>query len=293
MTNWDLDGVISHRITVGKAYFLRTVTPAPQIISRLEAFLFLDMATLTILYSILFFFLRAQTRGLLKPSSPTDQHTIGDDFPLPTNTNQWEVTLGAPDDDPEDSPARTSGPVVITRSVAIYTEASSNQRPTLPNGNAQRTYHRITRVSVTLLIYPVLYVILTLPISMARIAEFAGHEWGLAFLHFGAGLFECTGWINVLLYTSTRKGLVSWDHLMFWRKKANLAGTSTVRTTKWNHSTPAPENEMDEFNSVKSVRRATSKTSASSVAALKNEFSTRAGSKVTESVESDDDSHFG
>jgi hypothetical protein len=257
-----------------------------------EAFLFLDMATLTILYSILFFFLRAQTKGLLKPSSATGQYTAADDFTPPTNAAQWQVTLGTPDGDPEAYPAPTSGLVVVTRSVTIRTEAPSNSRPSLPNGDA-RTYHRLTRVSVTLLIYPILYVILTLPISMARIAEFAGHEWGLAFLHFGAGLFECTGWINVLLYTSTRKGLVSWNRLTFWRKGANNAGPLRARTAKWNHFRAAPEDEMDEFGSVKSARRITSKTSASSVAALKNEFPTRAGAKATESGESDDDSHFG
>jgi len=250
------------------------------------------MATLTILYSILFFFLRAQTKGLLKPSSPTDQHTVADDLTMTANNTQWEVTLGAPDDDPEASPPGPSDPVIVTKSVTIYTESSSNPRPSPPNTNTRRTHRRITKVSITLLIYPVLYMILNLPISMARIAEFAGHEWGLAFIHFGAALFECTGWINVLLYTSTRKGLVSWDSLKFWKKRANAPVASSGRTGKWN-SRAATENEMDEFDSIHTARRVTSKTSASSIAALKDEFSRGPGQKVTEGGESDEDSHLG
>ena len=250
------------------------------------------MATLTILYSILFFFLRAQTKGLLKPSSPTDQQTVGDDLTMTTNTAQWEVTLGAPDDDPEASPARPSGPVIVTKSVAIYTESSSNARPSPPHVNNRQAHRKITKVSVTLLIYPILYMILNLPISMARIAEFAGQEWGLAFIHFGAALFECTGWINVLLYTSTRKGLVSWSRLKFWKKSANKAVPASRRTGNWN-SRAAPEDEMDEFDSIHTAHRITSKTSASSIAALKEEFSRGAGQKSTEGGESDEDSHLG
>jgi hypothetical protein len=229
------------------------------------------MATLTILYSILFFFLRAQTKRLLKESgTTTDQHTV-DDMTMTTNT-QWEVRLGNSDDDLEASPARPSGPVIVTKSVSICTEAHPNPRPPRSNVNGRRTYHQVNKVSVTLLIYPILYMILTLPISVSRIAEFAGQEWGLTVVYFSAALFECTGWINVLLYTSTRKGLVSWNRLKFWKRDKNNLNPSNGRTERWS-ACGTPGDEMVNFDSV----RKTSTPSASSIADLKEEISRGAG----------------
>ena len=243
------------------------------------AFLFLDMATLTILYSILFFFLRRQTKRLLKAGG-TENRTENRTEDLTTATNnQWEVRFG-PEDDLEAPPARPSGPVIVTKSVSVYTES---QATTKPHTNARRTYDQINTVSTTLLIYPILYMILTLPISISRISEFRGQELGLTFAYFGAALFECTGFINVLLYTSTRKGLVSWNRLKFWKKDSEKP--LNERSERWTVRN-APGAEMVTFDS----GRRPSKTSTCSIAALKEELSMGAGVKTRE-VESDAESH--
>src|SRR5271155_1062443 len=196
-----------------------------------EAFLFLDMATLTILYSVLFFFLRAQTKHLI--AGTTTDHPTTDDLRMTTHS-QWEVTLGTEGDDVEAAPPRPDGGVIVTKSVVVYTEGPTDSRTPRPNAPARRTYNRMNKVSVTLLIYPVLYILLTMPISISRIAQFAGQQWGLTFAHFGAALFSCTGFINVLLYTSTRKGLVSWSRMKFWKRDENDLRPSTGRTGRWN-----------------------------------------------------------
>ena len=133
--------------------------------------------------------------------------------------------------------------------------------------------------------------ILNMPISMARIAEFAGQEWGITFIHFGAALFECTGWINVLLYTSTRKGLVSWNRLRFWKRDDNPSRRPSDGRTRRRTDCDAPGHEMFDFGPVQMARK-TSKTSASSLAALKEEMSRGAGQNALEGVESDGDSHL-
>src|SRR5271170_545037 len=76
-----------------------------------EAFLFLDMATLTILYSVLFFFLRAQTKHLLKAGSTTDHQTT-DDLRMTTHS-RWEVTLVTERNDVEAAPPRQDGGVMV------------------------------------------------------------------------------------------------------------------------------------------------------------------------------------
>jgi hypothetical protein len=246
-----------------------------------EAFLFLDMATLTILYSVLFFFLRAQTKHFTA-GNMTDHQTT-DDLRMTTHSH-WEVTLGTegPGDDVESAPPRPDAGVIVTKSVAVYTEPTNSRTPR-PNAPARRTYNRMNKVSVTLLIYPVLYILLTMPISISRIAQFAGQQWGLAFAHFGAALFSCTGFINVLLYTSTRKGLVSWSRLKFWKRGENDLRPSTGRAGGWNIA----GDEMVRRDSVQ-MDRMNSKTSASSIRALKEELARGAGHQE---IESDGESH--
>lgn len=234
-----------------------------QVLCLTAAFLFLDMVTLTILYSILFFFLRAQTKRLLKAGG-TDNRT--DDL---TTNRQWEVRFGR-EDNLEAPPAHPQGPVIVTKSVSVYTESPAN-----PRTNTRQTYDQLNNVSIRLLIYPILYVILTLPISISRISEFRDQELGLTFAYFGAALFECTGFINVLLYTSTRKGLVSWNPL---GKKKPSSERSAGRTLG---------DEMVTFDPA----RRPSKTSASSIVALKEEISSDTGLKAME-VESDGESYL-
>jgi len=126
---------------------------------------------------------------------------------------------------------------------------------------------------------------------MSRIAEFAGHEWGLNFAYFGAALFECTGFVNVLLYTSTRKGIVSWNRLAFWRRDEKDLRSSSGRVRRWT-ARDTPEDEMVDFDSVPRAR-IDSKSSASSIAALKEEISRGVRQNAMDSGgESDQDSHL-
>ena len=241
------------------------------------------MATLTILYSILFFFLRAQTRRLLKAHTTTEQQTCDDSTMGTQHNQQWEVRLGSADGDIEAASTRPSGPVLVTKSVSICTETS---RPYRPPTNAQRTYHRMNKVSVTLLIYPAIYMLLTLPLSIFRIAQFAGKDWGISFVFFGAALFDCTGFINVLLYTCTRKGLVTWDALKFWKKGKNELRPQICWKGHWS-SRGTPESEMDVSRDPVQLGRMNSKPpSTTSFVGLKEDAAKVAG------TESDGDSHL-
>jgi hypothetical protein len=247
------------------------------------AFLFLDMATLTVLYSILFFFLRAQTRRLLRAHTTTEEQTCDDATMGSQHNQQWEVRLGSADGDAEAPATRPSGPVIVTKSVAIYTEAS---RPNRPPANTQRTYNRINKVSVTLLIYPAIYMLLTIPISISRIAQFAGKDWGVSFIFFGACLFDCTGFMNVLLYTITRKGLVTWDMLKFWKRKKTELRPPSRRNGRWS-TRGSPASEMDVSGEPVQLGRMNSKhPSTTSFVGLKEDAAKVGG------TESDGDSHL-
>jgi hypothetical protein len=81
-----------------------------------------------------------------------------------------------------------------------------------------------------LLCYPITYILLTMPLSITRLSQFAGNNWGLPAIHAAAAIYCCSGFINVMLYTLTRKGIISWDWLLR-RRKSTTSGTDNSEPT--------------------------------------------------------------
>jgi hypothetical protein len=104
----------------------------------------------------------------------------------------------------------------------------SEDRPTIHShrSDTNASHRRMNKVAVTLLCYPIVYIFLTMPLSITRLSQFAGNNWDLSVIHAAAGIFCCSGFVNVLLYTLTRKGIISWDW-MFRRKRQTSPTTPT------------------------------------------------------------------
>ncbi|KAK1579340.1 G protein-coupled glucose receptor regulating Gpa2-domain-containing protein [Colletotrichum navitas] len=60
----------------------------------------------------------------------------------------------------------------------------------------------------TFLLYPFVYVICTMPLAAGRLASMAGHEVSLAYFCFAGAMIACNGWMDVVLYSSTRRSIV-------------------------------------------------------------------------------------
>jgi hypothetical protein len=78
----------------------------------------------------------------------------------------------------------------------------------IPN---QHTVDAVNRVTKLMMIYPVVYIMLTLPLSSARMWSMAHNGKGISDITactVGALLASC-GWVDCLLYTLTRKRLLS------------------------------------------------------------------------------------
>ena len=58
-----------------------------------------------------------------------------------------------------------------------------------------------------------------MPLSITRLSQFAGKQPSLTAVYASATIFCCSGLVNVLLYTATRKGIISWNWL--WPKRRN------------------------------------------------------------------------
>ena len=218
------------------------------------AYIFLDMITLTVLYSILFCFIRSQTKNLLKMSPTTDDNSADE-------MRNWEINRENVHVNQVVDPSQ----IITTRSVTVITE----DRVTLANRTlGERSNRQLNRVSVTLLIYPIIYIVLTFPLCLFRIAEFLGQNWGLPYVYFGACLFNLMGLVNVLLYTSTRRGIIPWK-AFFHRKGLHNCQASTTRLSRAppelpNLSTRLSTSSLAKLNSSMVPAGAKSKTSLDS-----------------------------
>ena len=157
------------------------------------------MFALTILYCVVFLYIRTQLKSFRKATSTSEQQSWPE-------TSNWQANLEA---GPLDQPIPPRQ-IITTQTVTVTTEARPVQRPTI-KVEPDRTHQRMNQVALTLLLYPVMYICLTMPLVITRVSEFAGNKWGLSSIYVGASIYSCSGFFNVLLYTATRKGIISWD----------------------------------------------------------------------------------
>lgn len=172
-------------------------------------FLFVDMFALTILYCVLFFYIRIQLKKFRKATSTSEIQSCHE-------TSNWQANLEA---GPPDQPIPPKQ-IITTQTVTVMTEERPIQRPKM-KAEPDRAHQRMNQVALTLLFYPVMYICLTMPLVITRVSEFAGNKWGLTSIYVGACIYCCSGFVNVLLYTATRKGIISWDWLFRRRQSTS------------------------------------------------------------------------
>jgi len=59
-----------------------------------------------------------------------------------------------------------------------------------------------------MILYPLIYVICTSPLAVGRIAALAGQDISLGYFCAAGTMIACNGWLDVLLYASTRADIV-------------------------------------------------------------------------------------
>lgn len=162
--------------------------------------MFFNFLTLPILYTILFIYIRRQSSNFFHVASTTGHSTISDDsnFEPPASIATSPESLTA-------KPGSQS--IHSRRPKTLFTEA------------AERSRRRMHQVAVTLLCYPLAYLVLTGPILVIPMASFLRKNIPISAVYALSSVYTSTGWVNVILYTVTRKGIVSWDRLFRWRKR--------------------------------------------------------------------------
>jgi len=196
------------------------------------------MFALTILYTMLFVYLYFQSRKFKTSHSSDLASGTGTERTTGVELPGWQATAesnpGVPCPDPQT--------FVRTQSVTMVSESFTRTVRRRENDSRRR----MSKAAVTLLCYPVVYICLTMPLTVARFAQFAGKNWSLTTIIVGANIYFCTGWVNVLLYTATRKGIISWNWLVPKRKRpVFIARRSSVKLLSSNSLRALRDMERD------------------------------------------------
>ena len=173
------------------------------------------MLTLTVLYTTVFCYVRLQSKKHLNAASSSQE--------FEGRTWSHDVENGNP------APNFSTTQTYMMKSTTIGTDNVS--APQIPRIKST-SHHRLSRASRILLCYPLVYFILVFPLAASRLMEFANEHWSLTAVYVGGTLFDCQGWVNVILYTTTRQGIISWDRV-FRKRRSNNGEALTSPSINW------------------------------------------------------------
>lgn len=103
---------------------------------------------------------------------------------------------------------------------------------------------RVRSIANLMVVYPLVYVVCTIPLASARMASMSGNPPSLARLCLSGAMITSNGWLDVLLYACTRRIMIfsdeppSDDDVMdtfaaFWiEKPKRFGGECTIEATK-------------------------------------------------------------
>ncbi|CAK7228908.1 hypothetical protein SCUCBS95973_007040 [Sporothrix curviconia] len=134
------------------------------------------------------------------------------------------------------------------------------------------------------LIYPIIYVVCTLPLALGRIATMAGAEVPLSYFCAAGALITSNGWLDVLLWGSTRRNIIFGDvgeedvgisTFTFMRTPANRrfgnmvwveggVNKNNAKNTKEDNNKTSNNSSQSKHNSNSSSHMSTSNSSRSS-----------------------------
>jgi hypothetical protein len=164
------------------------------------------MLSLTTIYCILFVYVRIKAKKLRQLM--TTNASVGSYY-------EMSPSYGDPSSLQSTSQTKTKTKVTV------------EDRPSHQSAAGERTYGRMNRASVILICYPMVYICLTMPMCIARICQFTGKKWSLPAVYAGTVIYVCSGAVNVLVYTTTRHGIILWGRLFRKAKPAKTNETST------------------------------------------------------------------
>lgn len=166
-------------------------------------FLFIDDLGLTLIYIILFVYIRFHAKRFRAATTNESQASRSHELQERRTSETSSPTTFKFADQKGIKPH----PVSVQFDGSLRNVVTTNS-----------THRRMNKVAYSLLFYPFLYIFHTLPLAILRVANFVGTTSSYSAVYFAASIYCCSGWTTVLLYTATRKGIISWDWFPRWLK---------------------------------------------------------------------------
>ncbi|KAK3905661.1 hypothetical protein C8A05DRAFT_41400 [Staphylotrichum tortipilum] len=179
--------------------------------------IFISLALTAILYTLIFFSLRKKRGSPPSPDAATEP-VFPPLSPPATTTNGSQFNLyhpSAADDDDSNSnstpplpthPGHTPSSSSILKPLSPILHAQFTRPPTPlptdPNPGPHGAHHKL------FLLYPLIYILCTLPLALGRIASMAGAKVPLVYFCTAGALITSNGWLDVLLWGVTRHRLL-------------------------------------------------------------------------------------
>ncbi|CAK7216087.1 hypothetical protein SBRCBS47491_002713 [Sporothrix bragantina] len=145
--------------------------------------IFLALAITSIVYIVIFFHLHRHSKHATTCCLAQSSH--GEHYPNPDPN-------GSGPDAPQEAIPEPSSPR------STMTDMSAKRLPPIPSSARHPTF----------LLYPLIYVLCTAPLAAGRIASMAGNDVSLAYFCFAGVMIASAGWLDVALYSSTRRSIV-------------------------------------------------------------------------------------
>ncbi|KAK5656886.1 hypothetical protein OQA88_4437 [Cercophora sp. LCS_1] len=139
--------------------------------------IFICLAFTTIVYIAIYVHLQVHSKHSCAHNNNNNNNYTSDHYPNP---------------DPN-SPTPSS-----PRSFVSGTSSMTKRLPPLPASARHPTF----------LLYPIIYVLCTAPLAAGRIASMAGNNVPLSYFCFAGSMIASAGWLDVALYSSTRRAIV-------------------------------------------------------------------------------------
>ncbi|RDW84861.1 hypothetical protein BP6252_02451 [Coleophoma cylindrospora] len=94
--------------------------------------------------------------------------------------------------------------------IFIYVQRHSlRNAQALPSSSRNSTTQSLAHgATPMMLLYPFIYTLCTAPLAAGRIASMAGRDISLAYFCVAGSMIACNGWLDVLLYATTRRAIV-------------------------------------------------------------------------------------
>lgn len=124
------------------------------------------------------------------------------------------------------------GTVIVYALIFIYLR---KQLANIVSAQQSATQVKVSQAARYMVVYPLTYVLLTLPLAAGRMATMTGRNLPIIYYCVAGSMMTSCGWVDALLYTLTRRVLVSNE--IDQRKGANgQSSSSGARTGYGQHS---------------------------------------------------------